>query len=433
LIVRRFLTSTFLFAIGVQLLEEAYRKVCDEASEAAEPSFLLDAYSVALTVAQGGDASTPNGRNGHNPQDAVLSKNGKMVNGIHHSSQKKKTSTRDDDMDAVVTRHAYHKTRTIPQAFIDSATSVAVSILCSSGSFIAESAIRNDARLVLRRLVRSGKVSARTHLVHISDMAKSSNFFGLLRALELSAEEEGTWSAYTPIELANDIFSFCPDASERQMIAAIHYTLSRALPKDIASFFARDKSVGEQHPFLRRSVRYSALASKLGLSADEKDELAVLGHRLILSGTALLTQRVTEYSKVNLSLLRDAFESELSQDEVRLLAQFLIDILTSPDKFRLSLKAGATSNALQCLSALCDSLHGTLAEDEGKDFARIRNAVSAELSKTGVILSLQKALQESVELIGSGSGGRSEASGQVMSDKKPSTSLPPYQIERLLF
>ena len=109
-------------------------------------------------------------------------------------------------------------------------------------------------------------------------------------------------------------------------------------------------------------------------------------------------------------------------------------MLTAPDKFRLlAPKAGAMGNALQYLSALCDSLQGSVSEDEGKTFSRIRSALSAEISKTGIILSLHKTVQESVEFIGVGAAGRSEASEQVINDKKPSTSLPPYQIELLVF
>ena len=136
-----------------------------------------------------------------------------------------------------------------------------------------------------------------------------------------------------------------------------------------------------------------------------------------------------EYSKCNVALLRDALESELSRDESQLLARCLMGIITAPDKFRHTLKAGATSNALHCLSALRDSLHGSLSDDEGKASAQIHKAVS----KTEIILSLQMTLEESVESIGSSAAGRSEACVQLMNDKKLSTSLPPYQIERLVF
>lgn len=417
----------------MQLLENAYRKVCDGSKEAMEPSFFLEAYSVALKVAQGVNASHVNGRNEDNPQDAVLSKNGKKTNGINHSPANKNGIRH--DVDAEVTGHTHHtRPHAIPQAFLESATSIAIAILGSSETAVIDSAVRNDARLVLRRLVRSGKVSARTHLVPRTNMRKTSGLMGLLRALELSTEEAGTWSAYTPFDLANDLFCFCPDVSERQMLAAVHYTMSRALPRDIASFFARDKRVGEQHRFLRRSARFTALDSKRHLSANEKEKLTLMSHKLIISGTAFLIQRVTDYSKCNVTLLRDAIESELNRDEVQFLARCFMDMLTAPDKFRLlAPKAGAMGNALQYLSALCDSLQGSVSEDEGKTFSRIRSALSAEISKTGIILSLHKTVQESVEFIGVGAAGRSEASEQVINDKKPSTSLPPYQIERLVF
>lgn len=418
-----------LFSTGVQLLEDAYKSVCRGDKVSLEPLFLLDAYNVALKVARGMDASCASG----NPQDAILSKNAKMVNGIHHQSTNKKESCLNGEkVDTKVTGNFQHDRLrfSVPQVFFDKATSVTVDILCSPSS-IGRSAIRNDARVLLRRLIRTGKVSARTHLVPRHDAVKSFTFMELLRALEVSEEENNKWNSYTPFDLSNDIFSFCSDVSERQVVAVLRYTLSRALPKDIVAFCIRNNIVGEKHPFHRRSSRYSFLESKRDLSRDEEDELTVLGHKLIIAGAALLVQRATEYSKCNVSLLRDAVERELSSDETRLLVRLFLDILASPKKFLLQSKGATSCHALQYLSALCDGLHGPPSNDEDEDFGLIRSGISAEVLKTGIILSLQRTVQESQEFIGAAAAPHT--SEVVVNNGKSSPNLPPYQIERLVF
>lgn len=321
--------------------------MCDGTKAASVPTFLLDAYCAALKVAQRLHTMTSSSANGayeDNPQDAVQCKNGitTLANGFHHSQSK--ASSRDaGSVHVNVMENCKNRQQFIPpKAFLDSATSVAVAILLSTDTAAFRGSVRNDVRLILRRLIRSRKVSALTHpAAMIGVDTKTPSFATLLRAMEVSEKEAAeTWSAYTPFELASDIFTFCSDVSERQMVAALHYTLSRARPNEIASSIARNKSVGERHPFRKRSARFMALESKRQRSVEEEEQRTRLDHKLIVSGTAYLILRVTEYSKCNAALLRIALECELGREEALFVAQCVIDIVTAPERYQFEPQIG---------------------------------------------------------------------------------------------
>ena len=426
---RAFTTSSHLEQ-GVRLLEDALAKVRSGSKEISADSFLRRAFEHALKEALGRKASvaTTNGRFEDNPQDAILSKNGGGINGIHCSSKK----TNGDA--AVENGHNHYPSgdllvhsTSIPQPFVDSAVSLVVAVLHLSSSTKVDGTVRNDARLLLGRLVRSGKLSARTHLVPAADAKKS--FSNLMRSLELTDMEErqDTQSAYTPFDLANDIFRHCSDVSEHQMVAVLHYMVSRALPKDVAFFFIRNQSFSGDHPILAKLTRFSALDSKRKLSASEKDEHTVLGRKLILSGSATLVKSIVEYSRCNESLLRDALATEFSEVGLRFLSRFLVELLSSPEKFSVTPEAGAIRNSIQWLSALCDCLQHASPSDE--DVKLIQSAVATQLSAAGAIASLQGALSDAL----SGSTGRSDPGDHVVKGEKSPRNLPPYQIERIVF
>jgi hypothetical protein len=72
---------------GLQFLDEACTKCGDGVKEASEPLFLLNAYEFASKMAQGECSLTTIDED--NPQDAIKSKNGKKINGVHSASPKK--------------------------------------------------------------------------------------------------------------------------------------------------------------------------------------------------------------------------------------------------------------------------------------------------------------------------------------------------------
>lgn len=413
---------------GVQLLEDACEKVWNGSKEISDDSFLRNAFDLALKEALGLRAlvATTNGRNEDNPQDAILSKNGGKINGLHHSSKKLNEDLEANGHHHPASADMFSNASSTPQIFVDSAASLIVDILCMP--FIElEGTVSSDARFLLRHLVRCGNLSARTGLVSRVDMNKT--FSNVLRSLEQTAEEEeqDSWSAYAPFDLANDILKHCSDVSEHQMVAALHYVVSRAPAKDVAAFFIRNKSFDEDHPFLKQIIHFSALESKRKLSASDKDELSGLGRKLILSGLATLVKGVVEYSPCNGSLLRNALETEFSEKGLRFFARFFVDMLSSPEKFYFVPQAGAVRNSMCWLSALCDCMQK--ASPSSEEVKHIRRAIATQLSAAGTIASLQGAVEDAL----SGSIGRTEPGDQTVKREKSPRTLPPYQIERLVF
>jgi hypothetical protein len=56
----------------------------------------------------------------------------------------------------------------------------------------------------------------------------------LLRSFEPAEDEK---SGYTPVDFIHDMFVFCFDISERQLVTMLHYMLARARPCDVAAWF----------------------------------------------------------------------------------------------------------------------------------------------------------------------------------------------------
>jgi hypothetical protein len=401
------------------MLRDAQQKVLIAVEESSEVSFLLETYSAALKKSQGLDTLPVNPNSEDNPQDAVICMNGKAINGFHPKV--------DDDSRNRIPRN---RSRMAPQAFVDSAVSLVVSILHATCSSRIKGTVRNDARIILRQLVRSGKLSARSHLALIIEGGQSFRFSQLLKALHLSSHEaSGTRSAYTPFDLANDLLSYCKDASEHQMMAMIRSTISQSIAKDIASYFVRESKNCTHFPFVAMSVKFMALESTCDLSSDKRLQFANLGNRLIVFGTIHLMQRIVGYSKCNVFLLRDSLCHELDHREIVVMTRCLIGIISGSFKLDRELTVGATSNLLRWLAVLCDSFRGIIAAN---DQERIGRVITKELSNSSCILSLRKSVEEALDAVNAQKTGRFEAA-HVVSDKKAGASLPSYQFERLVF
>jgi hypothetical protein len=208
----------------------------------------------------------------------------------------------------------------------------------------------------------------------------------------------------------------------------IRDTISRSVPKDIASYFVRETKNCAHFPFVAMSVKFMALESTCDLSPDKRLQFTSLGNRLIALGTIHLMQRIVGYSKCNVSLLRDSLY-ELDHREIVVMTRCLIGIISGSFKLDRELTVGATSNLLRWLAVVCDNFRGTIAAN---DQERIRRAISKELSNSSCILSLRKSVEEALDAVNAQRTGRFEAA-HVANDKKAGASLPSYQFERLVF
>ena len=409
---------------GVELLEEIFEKVQRKATVVARDSFFRDAFERALCQTSGIDRIDAV-RNGDNPQDAIPTEMKEKINGTYLPGKEK--------VDALTNGHQSpmqnlsQQLSEQPQCFIDSATCLIVDILCMPSLNEHGGTIRNDARFLLQQIVRSGRLSARTHFAPRSGNAMS--FSGLLRSIELKPIEErhGIINHYTPMDFARQLCMHCSDVSEHQMVAIAHYVMSRAKPSDVAASFIRDKGLQEGDPMMDKITRFTALEAKRKRSAGEEADFSRIGRRLVLFSLAAMMQIFVEYSTCNDSLLRDALSNLLSDEELDFLAKFLVDVLYAPNRFCVNPGPGLLRNAIQWLSAVCDCQKQM--SPSGPELKHIRRSVATQLWVTGKIVTLQCAFNDML----AGSSGRRRAGEPSAPDEKSSRNLPPYQIERLAF
>ena len=485
-----------LIHTAIQLFYDACEKIKNANIESSQPSFLVKIFDAAMqsVCVDGGSKQHASRNNGtivptngiksENLHDSLplkdIEKNGeKMMNGFHKKNDIVSPTTLKEQLyngsgkhhqseqmnGSLKTRpkHSHYQLTDMPQILIDMATGTMVAILNLNltDSTTAHS-IRNDARVLLRRLIRTGKVSARAQLNVIPTgnlfvSSGSSRFMQLLRSLELSRAEYAigeVWSSYTPFDLICDMIDHCTDISERQMVVALRYTLFNTRPVDIASYFVRNKNVNGAE-----SLRKLGSDLLLALKQDEKgaalphkshkEKLTLLQHKMVVAGTAFMICRITKASVgFNVALLRSAFEAELDLAEFEVLVRLVMEMLSDPDKFQIPPSLNMSmKNLLQLVVTLCDCL-STLKRESGSVDAgtlpRMEHLLSMVTAASGRILSMQKLLQDSILAI----TRNAELSTQRQTDTNqpvntildrlkpvptPTAALPPYQIERLLF
>jgi hypothetical protein len=490
--------------VAIRLLNDAYMQINNETIEVSKPSFFLNVFDEAmiafftnnvnddkvdsditstqidvpdkekLLIRNNFDNSpVMNGKLDFNHWDAKSSKlnGGKMTNGIHKSNKVNSPKTLKEQLyngsesnhqtmrvQGTVQTRPKPSTRKyqlseIPQVVIDTAINIILVILHKA---VPDSAkVRNDARVLLRRIIRSGKVSARSHLTFIptssyDDVPAVTNFKHILKSLELSCSENEigqVWSAYTPFDFICDMMQHCSDVSESQMVIATQYTLFNTHPIDIASYFVRNKNLTDCDILRKQGTHLMSLHNK------NKDEFehdhALVKHKMVVSGTAYLINRITKYSiAFNISLLRNAIENELNLPEIQILLQLVIHMISTPERAKVYPPPSfSMKNLIQLIGTLCDCLQSYDNQMEhGRKIVleQIKDSLSTISSATGKVLSLQKLLQESIECIVGNDLSAEQSKVEIESnqnkeqtttiDRKKSvtTALPPYQIERLL-
>jgi hypothetical protein len=497
-------SSFFVVVAAVQMLYEMCEKIKRADIETTEPSFVLKTFDAAMQSmsAHGGSnqretKDTGKIENGKTvPTNGIKSRNlgdslplkdvkkngGKVVNGFHKKSEFVSPTTVKDQLYNGSENHhqsegmnhslqtrpkkSHYQLSEMPQVLIDAATGSMLAILCMNFPDVTTAlSIRNDARVLLRRLIRSGKVSARSQFNCIptgssptdTDAGAASRFMQLLHSVELSRAEkcvrDEVWSAYTPFDLICDMFEHCTDISERQMVVALRYTFFNTRPIDIASYFVRNKNmIGTGNLRKLGSDLMLAWKQQNDVSQAHKSNVAkwtLLQHKIVVAGTAFLIYRITKSSVgFNVALLRNAFEAEFDMAEFEVLMRLMLEMLSNPDKFHLPVSSNMSmKNLLQLIVTLCDCLPTFKSESGTVDVGtlpRMERLLSMLTGATGRILSMQKLLQESIDSISRNtavSTGRQTESMEPASNvldrpkptPKPTAALPPYQIERLLF
>ena len=303
-----------------------------------------------------------------------------------------------------------HTPSDLPQQFVDGATSIVLSVLqlplaTNKAVGIRSKLARLDARLILSRLIHTGKVSARRHFDQCLDPNDDDTidyFFSVLRSLKLT--KKGGNRVFSPVDLMHEMISGCPDISERQMITMIHFMLCKALPEDIAENFLDEGNLQAGHPYrvlakrfvqVRSALRKQQAIAKVGTEEVSKlrEQEESLSLKLVRAGTAILVGRLTRYSRCNETLLRNAMAEGLTgRHEPRILARVLVDLLDDHGKNELLPSAPPDFAPLMTkwMFTLCEACRDRLVgESDGKSpLSLILASVRAALKSSEAVMSL---------------------------------------------
>jgi hypothetical protein len=195
---------------------------------------------------------------------------------------------------------------TIHPKVVGPATASVVRVLASSSSSSCNS--KNDCRSLLRRLIRTGYVSARTHFVFPDILYHCMN----LQSKRTNVDEE--ISCYTPLEAIHDILDHCSDVSERIMVISMSFCMSRVSDEDIISYMRKSN----------RNWDGSEEVAAFDGSENETDRQAS-SRRMRLLAVGDLLSKMIRYSPCNDGILRHAMASELSAKELILLIRIFRD------------------------------------------------------------------------------------------------------------
>jgi hypothetical protein len=382
-------------ARGLDLLNSVCTRARDDLPLSAS---LMDAYEASVGMF---DISTrPSiGRkeSGENPQDPILSHNGLKRNGVH------KQTTNDEAHNPTLngkheatTSYRAATLRSIPKAFVDAVVPMLTSLILLPVS-LSLNGVQNDAKLILKRLVASAKVSARS--------LPGSTVFRVLRCFGTTEN-----SPYSSVEFAFDLLRYCSDVSERQIAILLQFMLTLAAAKDIVAVMQFRSKKGN-----RNQVLIDRFA------ANTKDEATAA--KVLLTGTTMLLESIVSYSDLNEALLRSSFLEYMGRAEVLI----AIELLLKPNW--PSFSSGEYSRVLAMLSSLSACLRGPLTTTESATESRVKRAIAIEVKRTEALVSMHELATRANELIASGDRIKSEASLL----QKVAVQLAPYQIERLVF
>lgn len=352
----------------------------------------------------------------------------------------------------------------LPQQFVDGATSIVLSVLqlpkvTNKAVGIRTKLARLDARLILSRLIRTGKVSARRHFdqcLHPNDYDTIDYFFSVLRSLKLT--KKGGNRVFSPVDLMHEMITWCPDISERQMITMIHFMLCKALPEDIAENFLDEGNLQAGHPYrvlAKRLVQVrSALRKQQATAKVETEEVSKLREqeqslalKLVRTGTGILVGRLVRYSRCNETLLRNAMAEGLpGRHEPTILARVLVNLLDDHGKNELLPSAPPDFAPLMTkwISTLCEACQDRLVgELDGESpLSLILASIRAALKSSEAIMSLQLAVykfgtSKSDDNKEEGDDTTTDlkklAASASASHTREATPVPFYSIERLAF
>lgn len=403
---------------AVDLLNEALTELRRTAPKTQKKHLLPDAYERAMSLFSGVGRNSKNAAtdaesatNPQEPYELQLPLNGKK----RKSPSQAPSSPRTETMNGVRLTTSLEITlepKMLPEAFVRSACQITVEILLLS--HLTEET-RNDARVLLRRFVRSGKVSARLVSAHLSDL-----FHGLESQSSLGK------TAYSPVDFIFDMLRCCKDVSEHQAVECIKYLLCCATTRDICSHLRRDK--------WHRQLDVSCIS--ILHDRDDIDESRIQSEqeRILLKQESLkvvllvvfsCVRLLASYSECNEILLKNAIRTLLSPGDLFLLRRLLTKLLSS--------KMLGTAEYLVILQwlAVVNEQGYLLPHKEDHnltDAIHVQKTTRFHVRSAEGLISLKQLVASSVDAAKKVKQGANSAS----SPKKDSNATQSYQIERLV-
>ena len=419
---------------ALSALQVCVDHILDPLNKSVQPKFFMEAYECALAMVVPGSELPSTTRPEVTKSPA---KNGQ--NGVHAGFHQKIVLLDDT--------RGYTPTST-PLEFVDGATTIILRVLQipkveNEIVGIRVKLARLDARTILLRLIRTGKVSARTHFespVRDADNAHNTPFLAFLRSMKLS-QKKGI-RVVSPVDVIHEMLSSCADITEHQLVTMIHYMLCRALPDDIAENFIEWKRFDSSHQYtqvskaffkeratVRKLERLNGASMNSPAMKGAQLQVASLSNKLLKMGSLFLVERVVKYSHCNETLLRTALQQGLPlADEPQLLSRLLLEnFITSPSL--------ASS---KWMFALCEGCREQLMNFEGRSsYDAILTKIKDIIRNGEIILGLSQYLgdpskkaQDNIDLARKTKVAKYARSKK---GKNKDDQVPEYSLEHLIF
>jgi hypothetical protein len=346
----------------------------------------------------------------------------------------------------------------IPQSFIDGAAEIVMNIIRAEkkrkSNCLSQLAI--DARCVLKRLIRTGRVSARLHFESSYPLQETSKNHPL--SLALQSIRHGPEESQNPLsatQLIIEMLQHCSDLSERQLVIFVDYMIRFPQAKDIAGTFSLGCSaISKKHDLRKRSRKFVDMRQRKkakvidnNTKPDKPNDLihqtkSDLENELVVSGVELVLHLIVCYSECNELMLRVALSEGISSGtEAVVLAQMLTKMLASRPS-ALPSRHRRRANFVRCtclwIAALCESFKDELlaaTTPSGQDYlsflldslkrvTRNSEAIISFKDGIGIAEAKKKDMAKQAKL---------EALERKMKRTPKEEELPGYSIDRVVF
>jgi hypothetical protein len=383
----------------------------------------------------------------HNPQDPSnssregLSKTKCLMNGFSKKVFDSSTNSK-EIMRSSRNRPRHHENfGSLPQAFIDGSVQIVLDAIRSPGKDKGKLSV--DARSVLGRLLRTGRVSARLHFegsFSLQETTKKHPLYTLLRQMQRPIDG----NPLTAMQLVVELLQNCRDVSERQLVIMMDYMLRIPKADDIAQAFADTTAIEMTQKLRRDSRSYICIRGMKGVekhhSEISEEAGAEIGRRLVVAGAELVLHMILCYSECNGIMLRIALAEVLNTPaEVIVMAQLLSRMLKSspsnvPSMHRKNPNFVRTT--CQWIASLCESFEDELKEAKtpfGTDYlTHLLNAVQSATRNSQAIISFKDGIGIA-ESVKKERLQRADIHGAETNIWQTEEDLPGYSIDRFLF